>query len=78
MIKALAEKDGRKLLILILFEENLEKLKDEQPILITVEQMKISKIIIDEIFICYFETFDIAVKYLMEHKLLDGADIKYE
>jgi hypothetical protein len=72
MMKAFVDiQGGRKMLLLILERGNLDHLNLGHPMHIHAEEIKVPRINVDEILICFFETKEEALKYFGEQGMID-------
>lgn len=68
MIKFIAESpEGRLILGLCIVEDNVIKLKNNQPIFFRAEDMYLKEIKVNEITICYFPTYEDALNFFKKH-----------
>lgn len=80
MIKYMAtnESNGRIILGLIIVKDNIENLKNDKPIHINAEEMRLKEFKFNEIVISYCETEEDAIKLFQKHGLIDKQTKVYE
>ena len=70
-------KDGRKMLLLIMERTNIDHLVNGHPMHIHAEEIKVPKINVNEILVCFFETREDALKYFGEQGMI-SEDTTFE
>jgi hypothetical protein len=60
------DKNGSRILLMVISEGNVVKLKDNLPIHFFAREMEVDKIEVDEVIICYYVTEEDAIKDLTE------------
>ena len=62
MLKATAEVEGRRIVLLGIDKENVRRLKNDEPIKVSLDEMRIPENI--DVYICYGDTLDDLVEKL--------------
>jgi len=75
MIKFIAERDGKRLLGIVLLEENIIRLRKKMPILFKAKDMELPSINADEVLICFFKTEGEAIDFFTKNGLVKPEQI---